>query len=108
MDFQLVVVLVVGVLFCLILLATAIRGIWRFLGRSRVLVNEEPIPPYFGVSYVDHETGLSVCHMIPMNFLVGALQTFKLRLKRGLDVRVEPGQTTGSARRRIKPRLRLR
>ncbi len=55
---------------------------------TRVLPPGHAVPPFFGVSYMDLATNSRVCHVIPINLFVGLAQAAKLRLKKGLDVKV--------------------
>jgi len=60
---------------------------------TRVVLPGEPIPSFFGVSYTDAANKWRVCHVMPLNLLVGAVQACKLGLKRGLNVKVGPRNT---------------
>lgn len=70
-------------------LGRLLRKAGAVLSRMRKVVPRGgDVPPLFGVSYTDLETNLRVCHVIPINFIVGLLQLTKVRLKKGLGVRL--------------------
>jgi hypothetical protein len=74
----------------LALALVALTGLLVSVGhRMRTVVQMgQPIPPYFGISYVDQSANVCVCHTIPINLLVGVLQAMKLRMKKGLGVKI--------------------
>jgi hypothetical protein len=59
----------VGVAALLLAAIVLVRDLTRKV--RKVVVHGEPIPPYFGVSYIDRRENLCVCHVIPINLLVG-------------------------------------
>ena len=83
-----------------VLVLVALVGLLVRVGRRMRTVIQigQPIPPYFGISYVDQNSNLCVCHTIPINLLVGATQIVRRRLKRGLDATVGPARSSATDR----------
>lgn len=80
----------------LLLVVASLGGVLAVLGAcvfaahrmTKVILPGEAVPSYFGISYVDVVNNRCVCHIIPVNLVVGAVQAFKARLKNGLNVKV--------------------
>ncbi len=69
--------------------AGLVRGVRVLVDRmTKVVPPGHAIPPFFGVSYTDLAGNSQVCHVIPINLFVGLAQSAKLRLKKGLGVKV--------------------
>ena len=58
-----------------------VRLLWE--NRRRVVALYEPIPRWYGVSYVETYSNSRMCHIIPFNLLVGATKVLSNRLKKG-------------------------
>jgi hypothetical protein len=95
------VILVAVAAVAVAVVVVALTGLLVRLGRRmrRVVGVGQPIPPYFGISYVDQSANLCVCHTIPINLLVGAVQIARRRLKKGLDVRLGPRRPSATERK---------
>lgn len=66
-----------------------IREVVALLARmTKVVPPGVAVPPFFGVSYTDLATNSRVCHVIPISFIVGLAQVSRLRLKKGLGVKL--------------------
>lgn len=71
-----------------LLLWSGVQVVWKHV-RRRVVAFDEPIPRLYGVSYTNAHSGVRVCHVIPLNLLVGSLKLLTNRLKEGLGVEIE-------------------
>jgi len=66
-----------------------VRGLRVLVDRmTKVVPPGQAVPAFFGVSYMDLATNSRVCQVIPINLFLGLAQAARLRLKRGLGVKV--------------------
>ena len=80
----------VGWFFAIILAVLVLARMAKFVVRNarRVVPAHQQVPAFFGVSYFDRGSNSFVCHLIPLNLIVGAYASVRLHMKKGLGVTV--------------------
>jgi hypothetical protein len=80
----------VGWVFAILLAVLVLARMAKFVVRNarRVVPAHQQVPTFFGVSYFDRGNSSFVCHLVPLNLIVGAYTSVRLHMKKGLGVTV--------------------